>query len=154
MIETSPERGSVLDPLAPALVLDTNVVLDWLLFSDPRSAALADAIASGRVRWIASAAMRAELEHVLARGIPSARAGGVGSVFEGWSRWAVHVEPWDRPSPRNIRCSDPDDQKFIDLALQVGAGSLVSRDRAVLKLARRAAALGLSIVTLAGWRGV
>jgi hypothetical protein len=41
---------------------------------------------------------------------------------------------------------------FIDLALQLG-GALLSRDRAVLKLARRARALGLTIATPEVWTG-
>jgi predicted nucleic acid-binding protein len=137
--------------LAPIVVLDTNVVLDWLLFGDPRCRNLADAIASGALRWIASEAMRAELEHVLARGIASARAGHPDRVREGWERWSIVVDAAQRPSPPALRCTDPDDQKFIDLALQSGAGALLSRDRAVLKLARRAAGHGLAIISGAGW---
>jgi predicted nucleic acid-binding protein len=37
------------------------------------------------------------------------------------------------------RCSDPDDQKFIELAAAAEAQGLVSKDRAVLKLRRRCA---------------
>ncbi len=40
---------------------------------------------------------------------------------------------------RMPRCSDPDDQKFIELAAAAGAHALVSKDRAVLKLRRRCA---------------
>jgi hypothetical protein len=39
------------------------------------------------------------------------------------------------------RCSDPDDQKFIELAAAACAQGLVSKDRAVLKLRRRCAPL-------------
>jgi hypothetical protein len=46
---------------APCIVLDTNVVLDWLYFRDVRCAALADAVTEHRVRWIASAPMRDEI---------------------------------------------------------------------------------------------
>jgi predicted nucleic acid-binding protein len=52
----------------PSVVLDTNVVLDWLLFNDPSVAKLAAAVVGGRVRWLATAAMRDELTHVLGRG--------------------------------------------------------------------------------------
>jgi len=50
-----------------------------------------------------------------------------------------------------LRCSDGDDQKFIDLAVASGAIWLISRDRAVLRLARRASAFGLAIVTPERW---
>src|SRR5262245_42733415 len=49
----------------PTLVLDTNVVLDWLLFADPGVAAMAAAIEAGSVRWLACAAMREEFERTL-----------------------------------------------------------------------------------------
>jgi predicted nucleic acid-binding protein len=39
------------------------------------------------------------------------------------------------------RCSDPDDQKFIELAAAAQAQGLVSKDHAVLKLRRRCAPL-------------
>lgn len=133
------------------LVLDTNIVLDWLLFDDPSCAGLAAAIASQDVRWIASTAMHGELRHVLARGIPSKRAGDPAAVLRGWERWVEIVEPRDLPPVRSMRCSDADDQMFIDLALQARATALVSRDRAVLRLARRAAPLGLAIVSARDW---
>jgi hypothetical protein len=40
----------------------------------------------------------------------------------------------------------------MDLALAAGAVALLSADRAVLKLARRASARGLAITTIAAWR--
>ncbi len=40
---------------------------------------------------------------------------------------------------RMPRCSDPDDQKFIELAAAAQAQVLISKDRAVLKLRRRCA---------------
>jgi predicted nucleic acid-binding protein len=52
-----------------------------------------------------------------------------------------------------MRCTDPDDQVFIDLALACKARWLLSKDRALLKLARRARALGLSIQPPASWAG-
>ncbi len=43
------------------------------------------------------------------------------------------------------RCRDPDDDPFIRLAWQAGADALVSRDKAVLKLAKRARKFGFQI---------
>jgi predicted nucleic acid-binding protein len=42
---------------------------------------------------------------------------------------------------RMPRCSDPDDQKFLELAAASQAQGLVSKDRALLKLRRRCAPL-------------
>ncbi|HSC64072.1 MAG TPA: putative toxin-antitoxin system toxin component, PIN family [Caldimonas sp.] len=141
-------------PDAPSrIVLDTNVVLDWLYFRDPRCAALEEAIAARRVQWIASAPMRDEIEHVLGRGALSLRwPDGAESVREGWQRWATMVEECPAVTPLGMRCTDADDQKFIDLALASRAAALLSADRAVLRLARRASAFRLVITTVARWQ--
>lgn len=137
----------------PRIVLDTNVVLDWLYFRDLRCAALAEAVAARRVRWIASAAMRDEIEHVLERGSLGTRwPDGPASVREGWQRWATMVEATLAVPPFGMRCTDADDQKFIDLSLATRAAALLSADRAVLRLARRASASGLAITTVSRWR--
>ncbi len=136
----------------PTLVLDTNVVLDWLLFRDARCGVLAEAIRVGQVRWVASPAMRAELQHVLARGIRGDWTIDAGSILYAWDRWATMVAAGDGPARPSLRCTDADDQKFIDLALQVRAQALLSSDRAVLKLRRRAATHGLRILTADAWQ--
>ena len=135
----------------PLLVLDTNVVLDWLYFADPGCAALAQAIESRRMRWAASAAMRDELAHVLERGVRVQRPGDSAAVWAGWQRWCEPVEPRIHAVPSGLRCTDPDDQKFVDFAVQTGAASLLTRDRAVLALARRATPHGLRIETATAW---
>ena len=137
----------------PRIVLDTNAVLDWLYFRDPRCAGLAEAVTAERVRWIASASMRDEIEHVMTRGSLGDRwPDGAASVRDGWQRWATTVDADAPASPAELRCTDVDDQKFIDLALDVRAVALLSADRAVLRLARRAMAWGLAISTVERWR--
>jgi uncharacterized protein len=104
------------------------------------------------LRWIVSAGIRSELEHVLARGIGAGFEPNLATVWSTWDRFAVMV---DSTAPlgaaTRMRCTDADDQKFIDLALAHRARWLLSRDRAVLKLARRARPLGLDILTPEGW---
>ena len=136
---------------APPIVLDSNVVLDWLVFRDPSSRAVAAAITSGRLRWVATPAMLEELEHVLTRGSLSAWQPDVDGILAHWHAWAAPVAPAPAAPFGALRCTDPDDQKFIDLALHAGAVALLSRDRAVLKLARRAHRFGLRIQTAAAW---
>lgn len=135
----------------PAVVLDTNTVLDWLVFNDPAVLPLTTALQQGQLRWLACAAMRDELARTLgyrtlARWKPDSER--VLSQFDA----VTEVLPSPPPAPLNLRCSDPDDQVFLDLALAHGARWLVSHDRALLKLARRVRPLGLAIVRPGDWR--
>ena len=130
-------------------MLDTNVVLDWLLFADSAVAPLVEAVTAGRVRWLATTAMRDEFAHVLDRGLAAAQRADSAALLAAWD---AHVCQQAGTLPQALRCTDPDDQKFIDLALAAGARWLVSRDRAVLALARPAALAGLLITPPAQWR--
>jgi len=125
----------------PPLVIDTHWALDLWAFDDPRAADLRAAIATGRVRWLACAAMRAELARVLAyprvtallarraAAGPECAAQQTLAAFDRHARLLA-----DPPALANgPRCRDPDDQIFIDLAVAHRA-ILLSRDRAVLAL--------------------
>jgi predicted nucleic acid-binding protein len=156
MSSTVAPSGSLGQPVSqagpPKIVLDTNVVLDWLVFRNPCCARLDGDFTSGRLRWLASTAMKDELAHVLGRGVGNAWAPDMATL---WSTWERHVA-WTAPIPpmgaaTRMRCTDTDDQKFIDLALAHGAKWLLSRDRAVLKLGRRTRPLGLEVLTPEAW---
>lgn len=134
----------------PALVLDTNAVLDWLWFADPAMQAVGAAIAGGRCRWWATPAMADELAHVLARGLRPRPGADRAAVLDGWRRWAHLADAPAGPAPPGLRCRDADDQKFVDLAVGIGASWLVTRDRALLALASAASRNGLAIVPPAG----
>lgn len=139
---------------ACAVVLDTNVVLDWLWFADARLSALGAAVEDGRLHWLASEAMREELHRVLQRPTLPPRGRTPAQVLQAFDRWArpAAAPPQDagRP-PWMLRCTDPDDQKFIDLAMQQRAGWLFTRDRAVLRLARHARRLGCVFAPPEAW---
>lgn len=135
----------------PRAVLDTNVVLDWLVFGNPAVRPIAQALESGRLQWVATAAMRDELAEVLRRGLPRQPQVDLDRVWLIWSACA-HIKD-DPPAPgldAPLRCTDRDDQKFIDFALH-GADWLLTRDRAVLRLSRRARPRGLQILTPEAW---
>ena len=70
----------------PLVVLDTNVVLDWLVFRHAPSAPLHRAIEAGELRWIATAPMRAEWDHVLARGLFDAWKVEAAAIAAAWVR--------------------------------------------------------------------
>jgi putative PIN family toxin of toxin-antitoxin system len=122
----------------PLLVIDTNVVLDLLHFDDATARPLRLALEAGRLRCVVTAATLDELLRVLAYpefGLDPARQAALFARYQALSESAKTVEV-DAGLPR---CSDPDDQKFIELAAAARAQGLVSKDRAVLKLRRRCA---------------
>lgn len=125
------------------LVLDTNVVLDLLVFRDPAAAALDDGLARGRLRWIATAGMRDELERVLGYAAVARRLAAAGrSPQEVLQDFDVRSQRVAAPGRAAVTCSDPDDQCFVDLAVH-HACPLLSKDAAVLALAPRLAGLGV-----------
>lgn len=129
----------------PLAVIDTQVLLDWLVFADARVARWVAAVERGELTWIACPSMRREFAHMvahpsLARWQP--RSEHALSVFD---RQALLLgEPV--PAALPLRCRDADDQVFIDLALQHRARWLLTRDKALLALARKARVLGTEIV--------
>jgi predicted nucleic acid-binding protein len=135
-----------------SVVIDTNVVLDWLVFRNAGCAPFVQALLRGQLRWLATAAMRDELRHVLARDVATAWSADHGAVWSAWDRHATEVPAVVASGAASrMRCTDADDQKFIDLALSQPARWLLTRDRAVLKLARRSREFGVEIVTPERW---
>lgn len=126
-------HGSAVRPV----VIDTNIVLDLLVFADEAVAPLRLLLASGALRWIAAPAMREELERVLgyAQIVPRLAyyERSALQVLQAFDAQACTVDAAPRSS---AVCKDPDDQQFIDLAVQHGA-LLLSKDRAVLSLRKR-----------------
>lgn len=124
------------------LVLDTNVLLDLWLFDDPSVRALRAALEAGRLRAVRSADCDTEFEQVLARaqfGLDEA------ARRQALGRWSACSEPIAAVAPAPLACADADDQKFLDAAFSAGVDWLLTRDKALLKLARRAEAAGLRI---------
>lgn len=151
-IWTRRQRAFDLQPLgAPTWVLDTNVVLDLLVFQDPGCMRLATALAASPGGWAATPAMRAEFDAVMGR-VELARWGVERLEFARgkWDRLAALTDPV--PATQcDLICTDPTDQKFVDLAVSLRPCWLLSRDAAVLRLQRRAAALGIRLVTPTAW---
>jgi uncharacterized protein len=121
----------------PLLVIDTNVVLDLLFFDDAAARPLQQALEHGRVCCVATESTLAELRRVLAYpefALDAVRQAELYARYEALSSRANGTGCFGLP-----RCSDPDDQKFIELAAASRAQGLISKDRAVLKLRRRCA---------------
>jgi len=141
------------DTPAPLVILDTQIVMDWLVFDEATLAPLIAAVVSRRLHWTATLAMKAELLHVIGRGVAARYAPDLARIDEAFEQHCRFVDEPELGIARP-RCSDTDDQKFIDLGLALAASratTLISRDRAVLKVAKRAAKLGLPILSPTAW---
>jgi putative PIN family toxin of toxin-antitoxin system len=147
MSEASPLPSK---PAPAKVVIDTQVVMDWLVFRDARAAPLVQALEAGSLHWIGRPRMLEELLHVLGRGIASGYAPDLDFVQQGFAQHCRMIEAEPAPAVRLV-CRDKDDQMFIDLAIAERAQWLISRDRAVLALAKRARAHGLEIATPEAW---
>lgn len=127
------------------LVLDTHIVLDLFVFKNTAYQDLWMAMQHGHVQWVATPPMLDELQWVWVR--PHLAPWRVRSGLELdtchaiASEWAKEVEV----APAcPVRCQDPSDQCFIDLAVQLQA-PVLSKDKAVLKLASRLERLGVGV---------
>ncbi|MCI5070489.1 putative toxin-antitoxin system toxin component, PIN family [Acidovorax sp.] len=134
------------EPARP-VVVDTNVALDLLIFSDPRTAPLRTLLAQGRLAWLATQVMRDELERVLAyphivERMDYYRVDAV-QVLAAFDAQVQRVEI--APKVAYV-CKDADDQKFIDLAA-AHAAILLSKDKAVLCMRKRLMNLGADVAT-------
>ena len=123
------------------LVLDTNIVLDLLVFGDPQVQPVSSGLAAGTLHWLATGAMREELARVLHYPKLAPRVvhhrGGVEQVLADFDRHTRRVEV---PGKAGVTCGDPDDQKFIDLAVAHRC-TLLSKDFEVLRMRKRLAQL-------------
>lgn len=126
---------------AERLVLDTNIWLDWLVFGDTGIARIRQLQGAGHLEICIDAVCEAELVRVLGypfgkrtlenaeqqRALAQCRriATRIGTAASAAERARLPV------------CRDPDDQKFLEAALAAQAGWLITKDRALLELARR-----------------
>jgi putative PIN family toxin of toxin-antitoxin system len=126
------------------IVIDTNVCLDLFVFRDPRWAGLLAALKEGAVEAVTRDDCRTEWLIVL--GYPHLPLDN-DSRPQAAAEFDALITCIDAAaSGCDIRlpvCSDPDDQKFMELARDANADALITKDKALLKLARKTAKAGL-----------
>lgn len=140
------------------VVLDTNVCLDLFVFRDPRWTMLLDALQSGRLEAVTREDCRTEWHLVLR--YPHLKLDDdrrIATMAEFDALICCH------PIPQQVKekaeevarlplCKDKDDQKFLELARDVRADVLITKDKALLKLARKTRRDGLfTIMTPEAW---
>ena len=124
------------------IILDTNVCLDLFVFHDPRWAPLLAALETGTVQAVTRADCRDEYNSVLhyahlpldeaTRAIAADRFDALITVIA--------------PPVSGVRlpvCTDRDDQKFLELARDAAVDVLITKDKALLKLARKTDKAGM-----------
>lgn len=135
------------------LVLDTNVVIDWLVFAHPYLDPLRERVRTREVLILTNALARAEFVRVLEYPMLKLDANRRSEVL---ARFEAQSTPIDMPLgfaadalllPNGFpHCRDRDDDAFLALAFHSKATGLVTRDKALLRLKKRMRKFGVSIL--------
>jgi putative PIN family toxin of toxin-antitoxin system len=126
------------------VVLDTNVLVSLYVFADSRFAPLRGRIESGAWQAVTNDACFGEFRRVLAYpmfALTEERQQGALAAYS-----AIVTQFAGPPADVSAslpRCTDRDDQKFLELARDSKADWLVTADKALLHLARRDRLRGL-----------
>lgn len=143
-------------PMQARIVLDTNVCLDLFVFHDPRWAPLLGALKDGTVTAVTRDDCRMEWLIVLDYPhlpLDSASKTQSAAEFDALITCLSMPELTGQAVVRLPLCSDPDDQKFLELARDAKADILLTKDKALLKLARKNAKAGMfKIMTPEAWK--
>lgn len=130
------------------IAIDTNVCLDLFVFHDPRWASLLSALKSGTLEAVTREDCRMEWRIVLGYSqLPLNDDTRIESaaVFDSLIKC---IDPTPRIDIRLPVCSDPDDQKFLELSRDARVSLLITKDKALLKLARKTVKAGLFKIIL------
>jgi uncharacterized protein len=137
------------------IVLDTNIVLDWLVFEDPLTAVLRTAVEKKHVRVVRNDLTTDELRRVL--GYPKLkiaidRQAEILGRYRSCAERAVMPDGFARSElllPDSFPpCRDRDDDHFLAMAYHIHADWLVTKDKVILKLRKKAARFGVRIANL------
>ncbi len=135
-------------------VIDTNVCLDLFVFCDRRYQPLLDALNNGSLQAVTRADCRKEYAFVLNYPHLPLDADSREAALARFDALITLLAPEEKHD--NIAlpvCKDREDQKFMQLARDAQASVLITKDKALLKLAKRNAKLGLfAILTPDIWQ--
>ena len=123
----------------PLIIIDSQSLFDWMVFRSPVCARWDAALSGQDWEWIFTSEMKAEFDFVAAKGFGERWPIDGEAVASAWSLRGRRVATPPPPgAAARLHCTDADDQKFIDLAIATHAHTLVTRDKALLRLARKA----------------
>jgi putative PIN family toxin of toxin-antitoxin system len=126
------------------IILDTNILLDIFVFKDPGIETLLEAIHSKQYLAVTCEAILNEFDEVIGRSL-FALTPEEQEAIRNEARRLHQIETGTTITPAPFTCSDPDDQIFLDLAFTLKPSTLLSKDKAVLKLKFKAKSHGILI---------
>lgn len=137
----TPQNGDDANDERPRLVLDTNTVLALWMFRDPALDALRKWIEAGKCLLYSREDALEELRRVLAYRQFELDAAMQHTLLH---QYCDRLTMRDAGAPGRHAatptalptCRDPDDQKFLEIAAEAAANYLITRDKALRRLAR------------------
>jgi len=125
--------NTALTDIKPRLVLDTNVILDLLVFKDPSAERIRLLLDAKLVDAVRAPTSMAELMDVIGRPAFKLNREDQATILEAWESSSRLLEN-AAIEPAPFTCRDPDDQVFIDMAYSIRPSFLLSKDLRVLEL--------------------
>jgi putative PIN family toxin of toxin-antitoxin system len=136
-----------------SFVLDTNVVIDWLVFDHPYLEPFRELVSAGQVRVLRHPMVAAEFARVLA--YPALKLGVErrtnlleryrDQTFEVKILEPFALDDWKLPAGFPS-CRDRDDDLFLAFAYHARAAALVTRDKVLLKMRKKVRKFGVVIL--------
>ncbi len=118
----------------PLAVLDSNVILDLWYWHDKQAQSLRQAIECKRLSLASSVSCLKELAAVLSRTSFALNVQEQKKFISELLTRLILVEP---TIVGRVRCKDPDDEKFLNLSFEIQADFLFTKDKKVLRAARK-----------------
>jgi len=117
------------------VVLDTNILLDLFYFKDKSVAYLFECLKTEQVQGFTCELIWEELAEVLARKPFNQTVEEVNFIRSNYQ----NLLTWQTPQKNNsgIKCNDPDDQIFVELAVELAPCSLITKDKDLLILQKK-----------------
>jgi putative PIN family toxin of toxin-antitoxin system len=133
-----------LTDIKPRLVLDTNVILDLLVFKDPTAEPIRHLLDARLVDAVRSEASMRELIDVIQRPTFKLSQEEQEIILQAWESSARLLEN-AAIEQAPFACRDLDDQVFLDMAYSIRPALLLSKDLQVLELRAIAKPHGVEI---------
>ena len=132
--------------MKPRLVLDTNVILDLLVFQDPAAEVIQTVLDAKLVDAVRTEASMLELMDVIQRPNFKLSREDQASIVQTWECHSRLLEN-TAIEPAPFTCRDLDDQVFINMAYSIRPALVLSKDLRVLELGAIAQRHGVEITS-------